>query len=164
VDVETHPVMTTGLLIRKPAAEVFEAFADPAITSKFWFSKGDVRLEANGNARWDWEMYGAGTDVTVKAIEPARRILIEWGSADEGYTTVEWTFEPRGEAATMVTVVNSGFTGTGDEIVAKALDSMGGFNLVLGGAKIWLEHGIAPNFVLDRHPDALVEGWRPKPD
>jgi hypothetical protein len=44
--------------------------------------------------------------------------------------------------------------------VARALDSTGGFALVLAGAKIWLEHGIEPGFVLDRHPDAVVEAWR----
>ncbi len=28
------------MLIRKPVAEVFEAFVNPDITSKFWFTKG----------------------------------------------------------------------------------------------------------------------------
>ena len=35
----------------------------------------------------------------------------------------------------------------------------GGFALVLAGAKIWLEHGLDPRFVEDRHPDHHVEGW-----
>ena len=34
------------MLIRKPVAEVFEAFINPDITSKFWFTKGSERLEA----------------------------------------------------------------------------------------------------------------------
>ena len=33
------------MLIRKPVAEVFEAFVDPAITSRFWFTRGSGRLE-----------------------------------------------------------------------------------------------------------------------
>lgn len=33
------------MLIRKPVAEVFEAFIDPAITKYFWFTKGSNRLE-----------------------------------------------------------------------------------------------------------------------
>ena len=102
-------------------------------------------------------MYGAGSDVVVKALEPGRRILVDW---DEPATAVEWRFEPRGEDRTWVTVENRGFHGTAAEKVARALDSTGGFALVLGGAKIWLEHGIEPGFVLDRHPDALVEAWR----
>ncbi len=152
------PVATAGMLIRRPAAEVFEAFADPAITARFWFSRGSGRLERGARVRWDWEMYGAGTDVLVKAIEPGRLILIDWDL--EAPTEVEWRFEARGPDLTWVTAENRGFHGTDDEKVARALDSTGGFALVLAGAKIWLEQGIEPGFVLDRHPDSVVEGWK----
>lgn len=151
------PVAEAGMLIRRPIAEVFEAFVDPAITARFWFSNGSGRLVAGAQLRWEWEMYGAGTDVTVKAIEPNVRILIDW---DDPPTEVEWRFEPRGEGQTWVTVENRGFHGDADAQVARALDSAGGFALVLGGAKIWLEHGVEPGFVLDRHPDARAEGWK----
>lgn len=149
------PEATAGMLIRRSVSEVFEAFVDPAITTRFWFSKGSGRLEPGATVRWDWEMYGVGTDVRVKAIEPGQRILIDWDLDDP--TEVEWTLEPRGDC-TWVTVTNRGFRGA--DPVAEALDSTGGFALVLAGAKIWLEHGIEPRFVLDRHPDARVEAWR----
>jgi uncharacterized protein YndB with AHSA1/START domain len=152
-----NPIASAGMLIRRPVAAVFEAFVDPAITARFWFSKGSGRLAPGARVRWEWEMYGAGSDVVVKAVEPDRRILIDW---DEPATEVEWRFEPRGTDRTWVTVENRGFGGTDEEKVARALDSAGGFALVLGGAKLWLEHGIEPGFVLDRHPDALVEAWR----
>jgi uncharacterized protein YndB with AHSA1/START domain len=152
-----EPVARAGMLIRRPAAEVFEAFADPAETARFWFSRGSGRLEPGARLRWEWEMYGAGSDVVVKAVEPGRRILIDW---DEPATEVEWTFEARGPDRTWVAVENRGFHGDPDARVARALDSAGGFALVLAGAKIWLEHGIEPGFVLDRHPDAVVEAWR----
>ena len=54
---------------------------------------------------------------------------------------------------------NWGFRGDADEIVAKALDSTGGFNLVLAGAKFFLEHGLEPNLVVDHAPDTIVAGW-----
>lgn len=152
------PVASAGMLIRRPVAAVFEAFADPAITAHFWFSRGSGRLAPGARVRWEWEMYGAGSDVLVKAVEPNRRILIDWDL--EAPTEVEWRFEPRGEDRTWVTVENRGFQGTEAERMARALDSTCGFALVLGGAKIWLEHGLEPGFVLDRHPDAVVEGWR----
>ena len=152
------PAARTGMLIRRPAAEVFEAFADPALTSRFWFSKGSGRLTPGAEVQWDWEMYGASAQVRVIATEPARRILVEWGSPGERPTRIEWLLEPRGEDQTMVTIANSGIDGTGDEIVAKALDAMEGFSLVLAGAKAWLEHEIQLNLVPDRHPDALVAG------
>ena len=34
-----------GMLIRRPPEDVFEAFADPAITTRFWFTKSSGRLE-----------------------------------------------------------------------------------------------------------------------
>jgi uncharacterized protein YndB with AHSA1/START domain len=151
------PIARAGMLIRRPAAAVFEAFVDPAITRRFWFSRASGRLGPGARVRWEWEMYGAGSDVLAKAVEPDRRILIDW---DDPTTEVEWTFETRGADHTWVTVENRGFHGSAEEQVARALDSAGGFALVLGGAKIWLEHGIEPGFVLDRHPDARVEGWK----
>lgn len=151
-------VAKAGMLIRRPVAEVFEAFVDPAITARFWFSKGSGRLEPGARVRWDWEMYGVGGDFTVKALEPSRRILILWDEPDG--TEAEWTFSPRGPDRTWVEIESRGFSGSRDEQVAKALDSKGGHELTLAAAKIWLEHGIEPRFVVDHNPDALVEGWK----
>jgi uncharacterized protein YndB with AHSA1/START domain len=155
---ERAPVVTTQLLIRRPVAEVFEAFADPAVTTRFWFTRSSGRVEEGRELRWDWEMYGVGTRVVVKAVEPGRRILVEW---DEPPTSVEWVFDPRGADATVVTVSNSGFHGSDDEKVGGALDSMGGFTLVLAGAKALLEHGVELNLVADRHPDAVLPPLAP---
>ena len=98
--------------------------------------------------RWHWELINGTAEVRVKAIEKHRRILIEWGNG--GFTTVEWTFIPRSADTTYVRVVNSGFTGDGDEIVGQALESTGGFALVLAAAKAFLEHGIDLRIVADR--------------
>lgn len=154
----TAPVATAGMLIRRPVAEVFEAFVDPAVLTRFWFTHGGGRLEPGARVTWTWAMYGVSTEVQVKAVEPDRRILIDW-DLNSDPTEVEWRFEPRGDQ-TWVTVENRGFPGSPDEQTAKALDSTGGFALVLAGAKIWLEHGIEPGFVLDRHPDHRVSEWR----
>lgn len=152
----TAPTASAGMLIRRPVADVFAAFIDPAITARFWFTGGSAPLTPGAQVRWDWAMYGAGTDVRVRAIDPDRRILIDWDIATNP-TQVEWLFQPRGDH-TWVTVENRGFD-QGPGGVAAALDAAGGFALVLAGAKIWLEHGIEPGFVLDRHPDALIAGW-----
>jgi len=154
------PVARAQMLIRRPAAEVFQAFVDPAVTSRFWFSRGSGRLEAGTRVRWDWEMYGAGTDVEVREIEENRRIRVDWDLTSP--TAVEWTFEPRGVDATFVVVTNWGFHGDPDEVVARALDSQGGFSFVLAGAKAWLEHGIELGLIEDHAPDALVPGWAPR--
>jgi uncharacterized protein YndB with AHSA1/START domain len=153
-----EPIAKAQMLIRKPVAEVFQAMIDPRITSRFWFSKGSGPLEVGKQVRWDWEMYGHHTNVDVKAIEKDKRILIEWNVPDDP-TSVEWTFEDKGNNGAFVSVKNWGFKGDADKIMAAALDSKGGFTFVLAGLKVFLEHGIEPNFVLDHAPDALVKGW-----
>jgi uncharacterized protein YndB with AHSA1/START domain len=147
MNIQIVPIATTAMLIRKPVSEVFEAFVNPAITSKFWFTKGNGRLQVGKQIRGDWETYNVSVQVSVKAIEDNKRILIGWGSAGEKPTTVEWVFTPRSDNT------NSGFSGDGDEIVSQALDSTGGFALVLAGAKAYLEHNISLNLIADRFPD-----------
>ncbi len=144
------------MLIRKPVKEVFEAFINPEITSKFWFTKGSGKLEAGAQVKWEWKMYNISTQVNVKEVEENKRILIEWS----GYATptrVEWVFTPYEGDATFVSITESGFSGDGDAKVNSALGSTGGFTWVLAGLKAWLEHGITLNLVADRYPKGLRE-------
>jgi uncharacterized protein YndB with AHSA1/START domain len=145
------PVVKTQMLIRKPVEEVFECFVNPDITTTFWFTKSTGKLEAGKRLRWEWEMYGVSADVEVKAIEPHRRILIEWGNPP---LPVEWLFAARPDRTTMVTISNWGFQGTDDAVVNQALDSMGGFSFLLAGLKSLLEHNVQLNLVADHSPDA----------
>lgn len=153
----THvPTTRTGMLIRRPVAEVFEAFVDPAITAKFWFTKGSGRLQAGKQVHWEWEMYGISIPVTAKRIEPNKRIVIEWPGYG-GTTTVEWLFAPQPDGTTFVTITEKGFTGTGDELVKQVTDSTQGFSLVLAGLKALLEHDVRLNLVADRYPKGIEE-------
>jgi uncharacterized protein YndB with AHSA1/START domain len=148
------PCMKTGMLIRKPVADVFEAFVNPEITTKFWFTKSSGRLEAGNSVQWDWEMYDISILVTAKAIQLNKRIVIEW----PGYTsptTVEWIFEPQQDDTTFVRITESGFAGDGDQLVKQVTDSTGGFCLVLAGLKALLEHNVTLNLVADRFPKGI---------
>lgn len=160
--IETHdnsPVVTTGMMIRRPVGEVFEAFVNPEITSRFWFSRGSARLEPGARVVWEWEMYGVSMNVDVLEVEPNRKIVIT-GPDDEPPLTVEWLFTPRGDDATMVTINCRGFAGEGETLHRQISDSTEGYALSLAAAKALLEHGIELNLVRDRHPDAVVEGWK----
>ncbi len=150
------PRASTGMLIRRPVAEVFEAFVDPEITTKFWFTKGSGRLELGKQVRWDWEMYGISIPVTPKAIEPNARILIEWPGYS-GPSDVEWVFKPQRDGTTFVSITETGFTGSPDELVKQVADSTQGFSLVLAGLKALLEHEVRLNLVADRFPQGLEE-------
>ena len=152
ITLEKIPVVKAEMLIKRSVDKVFEAFVDPAVTTQFWFTKSSGRLEAGRYVRWDWEMYGVSDEVYVKAIEENKRIHIK---SSDG-TEVEWIFTPRTENETFVTIINSDFTGNGDEVVNMAIDSMGGYTMVLCGLKAFLEHGIILNLVADKAPDAHV--------
>src|SRR5690606_11143117 len=115
--------------------EVFNAFVDPAVTTKFWFSRSTGKLSEGTTVTWYWDFYGVSGDVFVKAVEKNRRLVLEWP------TPVEITFAEKPEG-TFVSVVASGFTGTLEGKIAQALDSTEGFNLVLSACKVFLEHGI----------------------
>lgn len=139
------------MLIRRPVEEVFEAFIDPTITTKFWFTHSSGRLEKEKSVLWNWEMYGVSTEVDVIEIEKNKRILIEF----DDNTTAEWIFDSLTGDATFVTITNSGFKGDPDEIVKQVIDSTGGFTIVLCGLKALLEHSIVLNLVADKAPNNL---------
>ncbi len=149
--IQSAPVMQTQMLIRRPVSEVFNALVDPNVTSRFWFTRSSGRMEQGTQILWEWEMYGASAQVKVKAVQRDSRIVIEWG---EPPRTVEWTFAPREDRSTLVGITEQGFAGNDDEKVAQALDSMGGFTMVLASLKALLEHDVVLNLVGDRHPDA----------
>ncbi len=150
------PVAKAEMLIRRPVAEVFEAFINPAITSQVWFTKSSGRLDTNQQVQWDWEMFDASAQVEVKAIEPNQRILVEWGGEGEPMTPIEWTFTPISENDTFVSIAHTGVTGNGDEVVQQIVGSTEGFTLVLAGLKALLEYDIRLNLVADRFPAATV--------
>jgi uncharacterized protein YndB with AHSA1/START domain len=151
----THvPSVELGMLIRRPPGDVFQALVDPAITTRFWFTRSTGRVVPGAELRWDWEMYGASAKVSVKEVEEARRILIEWGDGDES-TTVEFRLVPWQDDATYLEVTETGLRGDGDELVARAAGSTGGFTIALCALKALLEHDVVLTAVLDRYPEGL---------
>lgn len=145
------PVAKAALLIRKPVAEVYEAFVDPEIITNFWFDKSTGRLESGKSVQWHWTMFDMVVDVNVLDAKENELIEIEWGTGANDTSTVKWTFAERTPDTTFVTVVNKDFPGDIDKVVNAALDSTGGFALVLAAAKAWLEHGVRLNVVADGH-------------
>lgn len=141
-----------SMLIRRPVADVFEAIVDPAITSRFWFTKGSGRLEKGKRVQWDWEMYGVSAQANVIELDHNARVVIEWSGAGQPPTTVEWLFAARADNTTYVSITHHGFTGSPEDIVAAAINSTGGFAFHLAGLKAVLEHDLELNLTADHHP------------
>jgi uncharacterized protein YndB with AHSA1/START domain len=101
-------------------------------------------------------MYGVSALVNVIAVTPNERIVIDW-PADGPSTSVEWRFSPGADDTTFVSIMNSGFSGDGDDAVQQAIEATEAFALVLSGLKAFLEHGIALNLIADRFPEGFAE-------
>lgn len=147
-----EPIVRSEMLIRRPVEEVFEAFINPEITTKFWFTKSSDRLEIGKRILWEWEMYGVSDEIYVKDIEKNKRILVE---SSDG-TQIEWLFTRRHDDETFVSIENYGFAGNKDEVFNQCIDSMGGYTIVLCGLKAFLEHSIVLNLVMDKASDAHI--------
>ncbi len=152
---EIKPIVKLQMLFRVPVERVFEAFVNPDITTRFWFTHSSGPLEAGRDVTWEWRMYGVSTRVHVFELEQNRRIVMEWG--DEGKrSTIEWKFESRADGTSLVEIATFGFVGTVEEIVSEAIETSSGFSLVLANAKALLEHCIDLNLIHDRFPDGHV--------
>jgi uncharacterized protein YndB with AHSA1/START domain len=150
------PSVKVGMLIRRKPAEVFKAIAEPGITSKIWYTKSSGKMTPGAELLWEWEMYGASSHVSVKELVENSRVLFSWsGYTPDNPTTVEFRFIPMHDNTTYVQVTETGFTGTGDELVRYVTDSTGGFTFLVSALKALLEHNIVLGLVLDAPPEGL---------
>lgn len=144
----TDVYVEAQMLIRKPVAEVFEAFVNPEITTQFWFTKSTGKLEEGNSVTWEWEMYGVKSNVTVHEIIPDQSIKTEWG---DPAVQVDYEFKEM-EKGTLVVIRSYGYDQTGENLLRTVNDNTGGFTTVLDGCKAYLEHGINLNLMEDKFP------------
>lgn len=142
-------IIETQMLIRKPIHSVFEAFIDPEISSKFWFSSATGKLEQGKTVEWTWEKYQVSAKVKVTKIISNELIQIQWG---EPSSTVDFIFEALNDNQTYVRIQNYNIPFQGDELISFIIDSTGGFTTVLDSLKAYLEHGLKLNLVQDKFP------------
>lgn len=145
---ESKIFVQAQMLIRKPIQEVFEAFINPEITTNFWFTKSTGKLEEGKTVTWEWEMYGAKSEVKVLQIIPNQLIKTEWGLYSNN---VDYEFKEM-EKGILVIIKSYGYSETGDELLSVINDNTGGFTTVLDGCKAYLEHGINLRLIEDKFP------------
>jgi hypothetical protein len=99
-------------------------------------------------------MYDLVVPVEVVRIVSSKSIHIIWGAGDNK-SKAEWSFDSLGDSITNVTIRNYEFKGSDLEQNTKAMDSIGGFTLVLAGLKAYLEFGIELSLIKDKFPVEL---------
>jgi hypothetical protein len=104
-------------------------------------------------------MYEVSSRVSVEEVEENSWVVFTWsGYTPNNPTTVEFRFIRMRHDTTYVQVTESGFTGTGDQLVRYVADSTSGFTFLVSALKALLEHDIALALVLDAHP-ADLDAW-----
>ena len=148
----SDPVAELQIVVHAPVSRVFEAFIEPRITTKFWFTNSDGRLEPGKRVNWVWEKQDRTVPVQVVEVEQDKRILIQWGE-DDDKSSVEWTFTAQSEESTFVKILNSNFIGSLEEIVKKAIYSQAQLSEMLGKAKGFLESNSEIESTAESHPE-----------
>lgn len=140
----SKPVAQATMLVRRPPAEVFDAFVDPAKLTRFWLDAASAPLAAGARVEWRFMVPGAVDTLTVTAFEPPRHLAFDWSDG----TSVDLRFTGHGQDATRVAVEMRGFSG--DDAVAQVVNATEGFSIVLCDLKTWLESGRSANLVRDK--------------
>lgn len=136
-------VAKAEMLIRRPVAEVFNAFVDPTVITKFWLESTSGPLAAGARVEWRFMVPGAVDTLTVTAFDDPRRIAFEWS----GGMSVDMKFEKH-RSGTCVAIEVVGFSGEG--ILEQIVGTTEGFSIVLCDLKTLLETGHSANLVRDR--------------
>lgn len=118
--------------------------------SKFWFTRRDKGLRQGKSVSWFLGRANDAYAIEVNVLELRKPSLIRlewWGG--EHFTQVLWQIQQTDNGHTKLTIEESGFKGSKDEIVSNALDSTAGFDQVIVALKALLEHGAVINVVED---------------
>jgi uncharacterized protein YndB with AHSA1/START domain len=134
-------IAKASMLIRRPVAEVFDAFVNPDTITKFWLESTTGPLAEGAQVGWHFMVPGATETVTVTAFEDQRRIAFDWSDGN----SVDMGFEAHGNDTTCLAVEVTGFEN--ENAVVNATE---GFSIVLCDLKTLLESGRSANLVRDK--------------
>jgi len=134
-------IAQASMLIRRPVAEVFDAFVSPDTITKFWLESTTGPLGKGAQVRWRFMVPGAAETVTVTAFEDQRRIAFDWSDGN----SVNMVFEALGSGTSRLAVEV-----TGIENESAAVNAAEGFSIVLCDLKTLLETGRSANLVKDK--------------
>ena len=132
------------MFIRRPAADVFNAFVQPELIKKFWLKDTTGPLKQGAQVEWEFMVPGATERVQVTALDAPRRISFTWS---EGGLSVDMTFSEERPGITNASVEVRGFERDGgtDPVV----DATEGFSIVLCDLKVLFETGFSAGLVKD---------------
>ena len=134
----TEQTVKAEMLIRRPLADVFDAFVLPGLLTQFWLSSASGPLAPGAQVTWNFMVPGAQDRITVTAFEPGRAIAWNWSDG----SSVRVAFEAIDGNTTRV--------GFASAVAEHAIDATEGYAIVLCDLKVLLETGRSPGLVRDK--------------
>ncbi len=128
------------LCILKPAAEVFESIIDPAKMANYFIQSGSARMIEGTTVTWKFDEH-IGFPVHIKSVVENKLVRFEWGNQEGGLNPVEIRLNSLKNGSTVVSVSESGWSGSEVGKKWSYLNCSGWMNF-LTCQKAWLEYGI----------------------
>ncbi|KCZ83035.1 hypothetical protein HAD_15147 [Hyphomonas adhaerens MHS-3] len=143
---EFKPKFEVSSRIGRPVSEVFEAFVNPDILSRYFTTGGAKgRIEKGATVMWAFHEFPGAFPVKVVEVEQDKRIVFKWGEGGDDSSDVETTvtirFEPTGDGRTIVSIAEEGWPAT-EQGFGKSYGNCMGWSQMLSAMKAWVEHGI----------------------
>lgn len=130
-----------AIQILKPAAEVFEAIADPEKMSNYFISESSGRMEEGKNLNWRFPEFDMDVPVRVGKIEKDKYISYYWDDPDGTELFVEITLTPKEKSATLVSITERSRENNEEGIKWLKRNTEGWANF-LACLKAYLEYGV----------------------
>lgn len=129
--------------IARPAAEVFEAIADPASLSAYFATGGaDGRIEEGATVHWQFGDFPGRFPVHITRVVPGERIEFSWEVEGGGYQTqCVMRFEALDAGTTKLVISESGWRDD-DKGIKGSYGNCFGWTQMICCLKAWIEHGI----------------------
>ena len=131
----------TGLIMLKPAHEVFKAIVDPLRMGNYFISQSNGRMEEGKNLIWKFPEMDMDIPVRIIKIEKDKYISYYWNDEDGKELLVEMTLTPKENYSTFVVVTEK--SRNNDEAGIRWLKgNTEGWANFLACLKAYLEYGI----------------------
>jgi uncharacterized protein YndB with AHSA1/START domain len=94
----------TGIVVLKPAQQVFEAIVDPLRMKNYFISESTGRMEEGKKLIWKFPEMDMEVPVYISKIEKDKYISFYWNDEDGQKLLVEMTLTPKENHSTFVVV------------------------------------------------------------
>jgi len=140
------PIASVSMLIRAPTPDVFNAFLDPAMLTRFWLAHASAPLGEGKSATWEFMVPGVIVETRVREMVQNRRLVLEW----PGDETAEIALQQRADGTTHIEITSAIKGKTAEDAVASAIEATQGYTLVVSNLKVLLETGKSASLVEDK--------------